>query len=95
MGSWRSARYLYTAVVFDNLQQDVARGGGQYLVSLGVLLDIPLDRRQEWALFTQSQYSVLFASDRQKAKEIFGRAHSRILGYAAHERAEPALAATL
>jgi hypothetical protein len=32
---------LYAAIVFDNLQQDVARGEGQYLASLGVLLAIP------------------------------------------------------
>lgn len=61
---------LYTAIVFDNLQQDAARGEGQYLASLSVLLDIPPDRRQAWALLTQSRYSVLFASDRQEAKEM-------------------------
>ncbi len=58
---------FYTAVVFDNLQQDLARGDGQYLTSLGVLLEIPPDRQHEWALFVQSRYSVLFASDRTKA----------------------------
>jgi hypothetical protein len=63
---------FYTAVVFENLQQDLARGDGQYLTSLGVLLEIPPDRRHEWALFTQSQYSVLFASDRTNANEMLG-----------------------
>ena len=61
---------VYTAIVFDNLQQDMARGDGQYLASLGVLLDVPPDRQHEWALFTQSHYSVLFASDRTKANEM-------------------------
>ena len=46
---------FYTAVVFEDLQQDLARGDGQYLTSLGVLLEVPLDRRHEWGLFTQSR----------------------------------------
>jgi hypothetical protein len=61
---------LYTAIVFENLQQDMARGSGEYLASLGVLLDIPPDRQHEWALFTQSRYAVLFTSDRTKANEM-------------------------
>ena len=48
---------FYTGAVFENLQEDMARGDGQYLVSLGVLLDIAPERQHEWALFTQSQYS--------------------------------------
>jgi hypothetical protein len=63
---------FYTGAVFENLQEDLARGDGQYLTSLGVLLEIPPDRRHEWALFTQSRYSVLFASDRAKANEMLG-----------------------
>lgn len=66
----RQKVHLYTTIVFDNLQQDVARGEGQYLASLGVLLAIPPDRQAEWALFTQRRYSDLFASDRTKAKAM-------------------------
>jgi hypothetical protein len=61
---------FYTAVVFEDLQQDLARADGQYLTSLGVLLEVPPDRPHEWALFTQSRYSTLFASDRAKANEM-------------------------
>ena len=61
---------FYTSAVFENLQEDMARGDGQYLASLGVLLDIAPERQHEWDLFTQSQYSVLFASDRMKANEM-------------------------
>lgn len=64
---------LYTAVVFENLQQDMARGDGEYLVSLGVLLDIPPDRQHEWGLFTQSQYSFLFPSERTTSSEMLAR----------------------
>jgi len=60
---------LYTTIVCENVQQDIASGDGEYLASLGVLMDIPRERQQEWVLFTQSQYSVLFSSDRRNAKE--------------------------
>lgn len=64
---------LYTAVVFENLQQDMARGDGEYLVSLGVLLDIPPDRQHEWGLFAQSQYPFLFPSERTTSSEMLAR----------------------
>ena len=54
---------LYTAVMYDNLQQDIARGGGEYLTSLGVLMKVPEGRQSEFGLISQSAYPVLFASD--------------------------------
>jgi hypothetical protein len=32
---------VFTAVMFENLEQDIARGNGEYLTSLAVLLNIP------------------------------------------------------
>jgi Protein of unknown function (DUF3015) len=64
---------LYTAIVLENLQQDMARGSGEYLASLSVLLDIPPDRQHEWGLFTQSQYSFLFPSERATSSELLAR----------------------
>src|SRR4029078_2969518 len=32
---------LFTAVAFENLEQDIARGNGEYPTSLGVLLNVP------------------------------------------------------
>src|SRR4029078_8647960 len=32
---------LFAAVAFENLEQDIARGNGEYLTSLGVLLNVP------------------------------------------------------
>lgn len=54
---------LYTAVVYDNLQQDIARGSGEYLTSLGVLMKVPEGRQGEFGLVSQKAYPVLFASD--------------------------------
>ena len=39
---------LFTAVVFENLEQDIARGNGEYLTSLGVLLKIPEGEQDEF-----------------------------------------------
>jgi hypothetical protein len=52
---------LYTAVVFDNLQQDIARGHGEYLTSFAVLLNIEGRRHPEWEEYAQSRYAALFA----------------------------------
>jgi len=63
---------LYTAVVYDNLQQDIARGHGEYLTSLGVLLHVPQDR-DEWTQFAQARYSVLFQDNTQPSEEVVTR----------------------
>jgi Protein of unknown function (DUF3015) len=55
---------LFTAVVYENLQQDIARGNGEYLTSLGILLNIPADRQDEFRTLSQSRYTVLFDSTR-------------------------------
>lgn len=64
---------LYTAVVYDNLQQDIARGQGEYLNSLGVLLEVPQDRRGEWNEFAQARYSALFPENVQPSEEAVSR----------------------
>jgi hypothetical protein len=39
---------VYTTVAFDNLEQDIARGQGEYVTSLGRLLEVPADRHPQW-----------------------------------------------
>jgi Protein of unknown function (DUF3015) len=61
---------LFTAVVFENLEQDIARGNGEYLTSLGVLLKIPEGEQDEFRARSQSKYPLLFASDRRTAESM-------------------------
>ena len=59
----RQKANLFAGVAFENLRQDAAQGSGQYLTSLGMLLNIPSDRQGDFARFVQSRYPVLFTSD--------------------------------
>jgi hypothetical protein len=61
---------LFIAVVFENLEQDIARGDGEYLTSLGVLLKIPEGEQDEFRTRSQSKYPLLFASDRRTAESM-------------------------
>ena len=63
---------LYTAVVYDNLQQDIARGQGEYVASLGTLMGVPAERQHQWALGAQSRYTDLF-SDHPQVEEMLAR----------------------
>lgn len=54
---------LFAGVAFENLRHDMAQGGGPYLTSLAVLMNIPSDRQDEFARFVQDRYPVLFTSD--------------------------------
>src|SRR5215467_12141906 len=48
---------LFAGAAFENLRQEVAQGGGQYVTSLAVLMDIPPSKHEEFAQFLQSRHS--------------------------------------
>ena len=68
---------LFTAVVFENLEQDIARGNGEYLTSLGVLLKIPEGEQDEFRARSQSKYPLLFASDWRTAESMLATLTSK------------------
>ena len=61
---------LFTAIAFENLEQDIARGNGEYLTSLAVLLKVPAGERDEFMARTQDKYDRLFAPDRRTAEQM-------------------------
>ena len=61
---------LFAAVAFENLEQDIARGNGEYLASLGLLLDIPAAEQEEFKTRAQGAYPLLFASNRRTAEGL-------------------------
>jgi Protein of unknown function (DUF3015) len=63
---------LFTAVAFENLEQDIARGNGEYLTSLAVLMKIPPVEQDKFRTHTQSNYPLLFAPDRRTAESMLG-----------------------
>lgn len=63
---------LFTAVVFENLEQDIARGNGEYLTSLAMLLKVPSGEQDEFRTRSQSNYPLLFAPDRRTAESMLG-----------------------
>jgi len=46
----------FVALNFENLKQDMAKGGGEYLTSLSELFDIPHDRLPAFFSYAQSRY---------------------------------------
>jgi Protein of unknown function (DUF3015) len=68
---------LFAAVVFENLEQDIACGNGEYLTSLGVLLKIPAGEQGEFRTRSQSNYPLLFAPDRRTAESMLATLTSK------------------
>jgi hypothetical protein len=68
---------LFTAVAFENLAQDIARGNGEYLTSLAVLLKIPSGKQDEFMTRSQSNYSLLFAPDIRTAETMLATLTSK------------------
>ncbi|MEK7236806.1 MAG: DUF3015 family protein [Nitrospirota bacterium] len=69
---------LFTAVAFENLEQDIARGNGEYLTSLAVLLKVPAGEQDEFRTRAQSNYPLLFASDRRTAERLLATLPSKM-----------------
>jgi hypothetical protein len=61
---------LFAAVAFENLEQDIARGQGEYLTSLAVLLHIPPGERDEFRTRAQRTYPLIVASDQRTAERL-------------------------
>jgi hypothetical protein len=61
---------LFAAVAFENLEQDIARGQGEYLTSLAVLLHIPAGERHEFLTRAQRTYPLLTPSDQRTAESL-------------------------
>ena len=68
---------LFASVVFENLEQDIARGNGEYLTSLGVLLKIPAEKQEEFKVRTQSNYPLLFVPERRTAESLLATLASK------------------
>lgn len=63
---------LFAAVAFENLEQDIARGNGEYLTSLAVLMKIPSREQDKFRAQSQSNYSLLFAPDKRTSESMLG-----------------------
>ena len=68
---------LFTAVAFENLEQDIARGNGEYLASLAVLLKVPTGEQDEFRARSQNDYQLLFAPDRRTAENVLAMLTSK------------------
>ena len=63
---------LFTAVAFENLEQDIARGNGEYLKSLAVLMKVPPGQQDKFMTRAQTNYPLLFARDQRTAESMLG-----------------------
>lgn len=68
---------LFTAITFENLEQDIARGNGEYLTSLATLLKIPAGMQDEFMARSQRNYSPLFAPDLRTAEKLLAALTSK------------------
>jgi len=60
----------FTSINFANLKQDLARGEGEYLASLGALLGVPPDRQPAFGSLAQDRYALLARSGRTTPAEL-------------------------
>jgi hypothetical protein len=54
---------LFTGVTYENLRQEAAAGGGQYVSALASLYGISADKQAEFGLVLQRQHAELFTGE--------------------------------
>lgn len=65
--------YAFTAVNFERIREDMARGGGEYLASLASLMGIPDGQRKAFFALTQKRFQTLFSSEQTTPEELLTR----------------------
>ena len=65
-------KIAFVVVNFDNLQEDIARGSGEYLVSLSRLMGVPPESRDNFLQSAQRQHGYIF-DESQSRPESFRR----------------------
>ena len=69
---------VFLATNLNNLKTDVARGGGEYLDSLGRLLDVDVANQSRFAAIVQEQYPLLADQDRTVIARIATAASHKV-----------------
>lgn len=54
---------LFTGISYENLRQEAATGGGQYVTSLAVLYGVPVEKHQAFGRLLQEKHGELFTTD--------------------------------
>jgi hypothetical protein len=54
---------LFAGVAYENLRQEAAAGGGQYVTSLAALYGVPASKHERFAQLLQANHSNLFMAD--------------------------------
>jgi len=60
----------FVAFNFENLKDEMARGQGEYLTSLGSLLGVPNNRQTEFLSWTRGKYPVLVPSEQTTPDQL-------------------------
>jgi hypothetical protein len=53
---------LFAGVTYENLRQEAAAGGGQYVTALASLYEIPAGKQEAFGMVLQRKYSDLFVA---------------------------------
>ena len=53
---------LFAGVTYENLRQEAAAGGGQYVTALASLYEIPVAKHEDFGLVLQRKHADLFAA---------------------------------
>lgn len=81
LGAWFQAngtlnpnykKIAFVVLNFDNLQEDMAHGGGEYLVSLSRLVEVPPSSREYFLKYAQSQYGYIFEEGQARPESLRG-----------------------
>lgn len=78
---------LFAGVSYENLRQEAAAGGGQYVSALASLYEIPAAKHGEFELVLQRNYADLFAV----GLEDDSRAHLKMVSILTRELVEASL----
>lgn len=71
---------MFTKASWAPLQQDMARGGGEYLTSLATILEIPIEKQNDFFVLAQNEYRDQAEAGAVNRMELLSRLQASIAG---------------
>jgi hypothetical protein len=63
--------YVFISENMDNLARDIARGQGEYLNTVAVLMNIPEQQRYSFGSHLRTHFADIYTSDKVQQEEVF------------------------
>lgn len=81
---------IFAKLSFEELSEDMARGGGEHLAALATLMGVPEDKQPEFFALSQERYQALVEAGEPTPRALLAALHEVLAGHPMLAQVAPA-----